>query len=115
MTDSSVTLLKNHRRPVPDGFLYVLRDVTDSRHTEDLQQQEHKQTEDQLESERSLYASVFDNTAAPLLVVNAEGQVILFNQACEKLSGYSADEVKNKTLWEPPVVPRPVGIDARMV
>ena len=100
--DSSVTLLKNDGGQ-PDGFLYVLRDVTDSRHSEDLLQQEHKQTEDQLERERSLYASVFDNTAAPLLVVNAEGQVILFNQACEKLSGYSADEVKNKTLWELPL------------
>ncbi|MEE8160387.1 MAG: PAS domain S-box protein [Acidobacteriota bacterium] len=98
---SSVTLLKKDGGQ-PDGFLYVLRDVTRSRQTEDLLQQEHKLTEDQLEKERNLYSSVVDNAAAPLLVVNAEGQVILFNQACEKLSGYRADEVKNTPLWELP-------------
>jgi len=33
-------------------------------------------------------------------MLNSDGEILRFNNACEKLTGYSKDEVKNKKVWD---------------
>ena len=46
-----------------------------------------------------LASAVLDSVAVLVIVLDQEGRVVYFNQACEKLSGYSLDEVKGLYPW----------------
>lgn len=47
-----------------------------------------------------LFETVMETIAALVVVFDAEGQVVLFNRACEALTGYGAEEIKGKKIWE---------------
>jgi len=49
--------------------------------------------------QRDFAASVLDVAAALVVVVDAEGRVMRFNPACERLTGYAEQEVLGRTLW----------------
>lgn len=53
-----------------------------------------------LKAERNFVWTVLDQAGALVVILDAEQRVIRFNQACEKITGYSLDEVKNKRIWE---------------
>jgi PAS domain S-box-containing protein len=53
-----------------------------------------------LKAERNFVWTVLDQAGALVVILDAEQRVIRFNQACEKLTGYALDEVKNKPIWE---------------
>jgi len=51
-------------------------------------------------AEKSLVEAVFDVTDMLIVVLDQGGQIVSFNGACERLSGYSADEAIGKSIWE---------------
>ena len=47
-----------------------------------------------------LLAAVLDHTTSLVLVLDRAGRVVLFNRACEQLTGYGAAEVVGRPLWD---------------
>lgn len=45
-------------------------------------------------------SKVLDNSGALIIVLDAKGRICFFNRACEKLSGYTLDEVTGKCPWD---------------
>ncbi len=56
--------------------------------------------ERQLKSEREFIEKVLQTVASLVVVLDTEGRIVVFNQACEKVSGFSAEEVLGKSVWE---------------
>ncbi len=55
--------------------------------------------------EHDLARAVLHNTAALMCLFDLEGRFLLFNRACEDLSGWSAEEMLGQVVWETLVVP----------
>jgi PAS domain S-box-containing protein len=53
-----------------------------------------------LHRERDLISAVLDTTGALVVVLDRQGRIVLFNQACERTTGYSFDEVRGNRLWD---------------
>jgi diguanylate cyclase (GGDEF)-like protein/PAS domain S-box-containing protein len=53
-----------------------------------------------LKTERNFVSAVLDTAGAMVVILNAEGRIIRLNQACEKTSGYTFEEVKGKCIWD---------------
>ena len=85
---SSVNLLQDDTGK-SSGMVSVIRDITHS-----------KKAEYSLKKERNFYSSVLNAAAGLLLVLDKEGRILLFNGACEQLSGYSISEVRQKHPWD---------------
>ncbi|WP_375501081.1 response regulator [uncultured Nostoc sp.] len=60
---------------------------------------ERKLTEETLNTERNFISAVLDTASALVIVVDTQGQIVRFNQACEQTTGYSFDEVKGRHFW----------------
>ena len=56
--------------------------------------------EDELRRERNFVSSVLDTAAALVVVLDPDGRMVRFNRACEKLTGYSFEEVRGKAVWD---------------
>lgn len=61
---------------------------------------ERKYTEDILQQERDFTTAVLDTADALVVVLDTEGRIVRFNRACEKASGYTYEEVRNRPIWE---------------
>ena len=61
---------------------------------------ERKTAEDALHHERDFSATVLEITASLVAVLDREGRFVRFNQACERLTGYSAAEVIGRRPWD---------------
>lgn len=59
-----------------------------------------KSAKQELEIERKIISKVIDTTACLIVVLDSQGRIVRFNQACEKTTGYSTAEVINKYLWD---------------
>lgn len=62
--------------------------------------EERKRAEMALQKESSFTSAVLDTAGALIMVLDGQGRIIRFNQACEQLSGYSAQEAQNQLYWE---------------
>jgi PAS domain S-box-containing protein len=71
------------------GFVLVIRDITGQ-----------QQLVETLKTERNFYSSALAAADALVLVLDLEGRIILFNDSCEHLTGYSFNEVRTKHPWE---------------
>ena len=69
---------------------------------------ERKFTEETLNKERDFISAVLDTASALVIVINAQGQIVRFNQACEQITGYSFDEVRGRYLWNLFLLPEEV-------
>ena len=69
---------------------------------------ERKRTEEALRWERNFVNAVLDAAGALIVVLDREGRIVRFNRACERISGYSFEEVRSKPLWELLLVPEEV-------
>jgi PAS domain S-box-containing protein len=58
-----------------------------------------------LKKERKLVSAILDTADAFLMVLNTQGRVLRFNRACERILGYSFDEVRGKFLWDALLIP----------
>lgn len=52
-----------------------------------------------------LAAAILDTIGAVVCVMNIEGKIILFNQAGQKLTGYTEEEVLNRHPWDMFILP----------
>jgi len=69
---------------------------------------ECRQTQEALEKERSFVSAILDTAAALVVVLDTKGRIVRFNHACEKATGYTFHEVKNKILWDLFILPEEV-------
>ncbi|MEH1845775.1 MAG: GAF domain-containing protein [Nostoc sp.] len=69
---------------------------------------ERKLTEETLNQERNFISAVLDTASALVIVIDTQGQIVRFNQACEQITGYSFDEVRGKHFWNLFLVPEQV-------
>ncbi len=58
-----------------------------------------EQAEELLEHELKFLSAVVNNAGALVYVVDREGRIIRFNRTCEKITGYSFNEVKDIYVW----------------
>jgi PAS domain S-box-containing protein len=61
-----------------------------------------------IQKERDFMAAILDTVAALVVVVDRLGKIVRFNRACEQLTGYSANQVVGKYIWEQFVLPQDV-------
>lgn len=61
-----------------------------------------------LKTERNFVSTILDMAGALVVILNAEKQIVRFNQTSQKTSGYLFDEVQDKYLWDLFVVPEEV-------
>lgn len=45
-------------------------------------------------------SAIIDTVAALIIVLNPEGKIVLFNRACQRLTGYSFEEVRGVYIWD---------------
>ncbi|MBD0261876.1 MAG: response regulator [Tolypothrix sp. Co-bin9] len=69
---------------------------------------ERKLTEESLHKERNFISAVLDTASALVIVLDSQGKIVRFNQACEKITGYSFDEVRGRYLWNMFLLPEEV-------
>jgi hypothetical protein len=78
-------------------YYFIYREVT-----------ERKLTEETLNKERDFISAVVDTAAALVIVLDSQGQIVRFNQACEQTTGYSFDEVRGRYFWNLFLLPEEV-------
>lgn len=49
--------------------------------------------------------TVLHNTAALMCILDVEGRFVLFNAACEELTGFTQEEMVGQAIWQTVVVP----------
>lgn len=57
-------------------------------------------TEDELETERNFVSAILNTANALVLVLDAEGRIVRFNQACVNTTGYIFEEIAGKRFSE---------------
>jgi len=62
-------------------------------------------TEESLKQERNFISAVLDTVRALVIVIDRQGRVIRFNQACEQTSGYLFTEVTGRDFWNLFLIP----------
>ena len=67
-----------------------------------------KSTKQELETERDIISKVIDIAACLIVVLDRQGRIVRFNQACEKTTGYSFAEIENKCVWDVFLIPEEV-------
>ncbi|MEG4351450.1 PAS domain S-box protein [Microcoleus sp. LAD1_D3] len=67
-----------------------------------------KSTEKKLEIERKIISKAIETTACLIVVLDSQGRIVRFNQACEKTTGYSTAEVVNKYVWDLFLIPEEI-------
>ena len=53
-----------------------------------------------LKQERNFVSAILDTAEALVMIFNRRGRIIRFNRACERVTGYMADEVRGRYLWD---------------
>jgi PAS domain S-box-containing protein len=85
-----------HVRPIVsdgriEGFQGMARDITD-----------RVNAQSELRAERDFVSAILDTAPSLIMVLNAEGEIVRFNRACEELSGMTMHEVAGRPIWELP-------------
>jgi len=68
--------------------------------------QQRAATEEQMCADQAIDAAAVDMAEAALMALDGDGRIVRFNPACERLTGYSFDEVRGKEPWALLVSPR---------
>jgi len=55
-----------------------------------------------------LYSEIINSTRALIIVLDTKGRVVMFNPACERISGYRFEEVKGALIWDLLLVPEEI-------
>ncbi|NUQ61987.1 MAG: PAS domain S-box protein [Pirellulales bacterium] len=56
--------------------------------------------EQALATERRLSAGMLQTVGAIVLVLDARGQIVHINEACQRLTGFSLDEIRRRPVWD---------------
>jgi PAS domain S-box-containing protein len=68
-----------------------------------------KELEAKLRRERDFIDTTLHALDALVLVLDRQGRVVRFNQACEALTGYTEEEVKGRVFWDIFLLPEEAG------
>ena len=60
---------------------------------------ERKRAQEELRHERDFVAALVDNAPVLVIVFDRDGRLLRFNRECERLTGYSFDEVRERDFW----------------
>ena len=96
------------------GILLVTLDATErveakqelERHRDRLEEMVSRRTaelrraNEAVERERSFSSAILDTAGALVVVMDREGRIVRFNQACEKTTGWTAEEVRGRRVWD---------------
>jgi len=87
-----------HVRPIItngrlEGFQGMARDITD-----------RVNAQSELRAERDFVSAILDTAPSLIMVLDANGQIVRFNRACEELSGVSMSELIGRPFWEVPFI-----------
>ncbi len=69
---------------------------------------ERQEVEEVLSAERDFVSAVLNTAGALITVLDPQGRIIRFNQACERIARYSFAEVRGKYLWDSFIAPEEV-------
>jgi PAS domain S-box-containing protein len=69
---------------------------------------ESRERDEAYRKERDLSFAILDTVGALVVVMDSTGRIVLFNRACERLTGYRFKEVKDKSVWELFLLPEEV-------
>ncbi|MEQ9235955.1 PAS domain-containing sensor histidine kinase [Coleofasciculus sp. E2-BRE-01] len=58
--------------------------------------------------EQNFVSVILDTANALITVLDKQGRIIRFNHTCERLTGYSFDEVKGKYIWDLFLIPEDI-------
>jgi PAS domain S-box-containing protein len=72
-------------------------------------ERECRRAQEALEKESRFVSAVLDTAGALVLVLDTKGRIVRFNHACERATGYTFDEVKDKSLWDLFILPEEAG------
>jgi hypothetical protein len=87
----------------PRGAVHALVDIT-----------ERKQDEETLRREHDFISKVMETAGALVVVLDREGRITEFNRACEQISGYSFQEVRERAIWDLLISPEELaGVQAK--
>jgi PAS domain S-box-containing protein len=73
------------------------RDITDRKHAEEM-----------LQKERDFVTAVIDTAGALVIVLDGDGRIVRFNRACERISGYSLEDVEGRVFWDFLLIPEEI-------
>ncbi len=62
--------------------------------------------EERLRIERDFKSAIFDTATALVLVLDSNGTVVDFNRSCEKMTGFTREEVTGVPVWATPFYPK---------
>ena len=62
--------------------------------------EERKKIEKELLKNKNLLDSILETQSGLVVVLDADGKIVRFNSACEALTGYKAEEVIGKKVWD---------------
>ncbi len=62
--------------------------------------EQRKELEDRLKREETFLRTILDTVGVLIVVLDTKGRIILFNKACEAITGYKASEVIGKPVWD---------------
>ncbi|HEY9653124.1 MAG TPA: PAS domain S-box protein [Coleofasciculaceae cyanobacterium] len=79
------------------GFISVVTNIT-----------QRKQTEQALIEERNFVSAILDIAGALIVVCDREARFISINPACEKLTGYSLNELQGISPWDMLLIPEEI-------
>jgi PAS domain S-box-containing protein len=61
---------------------------------------DRKKAEEALGREQNFISAVLDTASALVVVLDPKGHIIRYNRACEKIHGYTLEEVRGKKIWD---------------
>src|SRR5688500_1734226 len=85
-----------HVRPIVsdnrvEGFQGMARDITD-----------RVNAQAELRAERDFVSAILDTAPSLIMVLDAAGNIVRFNRACEELTGVPMNEVAGRPIWKLP-------------
>ncbi|HEY9598000.1 MAG TPA: PAS domain S-box protein [Cyanophyceae cyanobacterium] len=115
-TQTSIAVVRNHQsltlpsQELAPSNAFVTQDITYQEQNEQLRAEiaQRQQMEIALEQERNFVSAVLDTAGALVVVLNRQGKIVRFNQACEETTGYSFEEIKGKAVWDCLLLPNDV-------
>lgn len=66
---------------------------------------ERKRSRESLQQEKNLIAAILDTSGGLIVVLDPEGLIIIFNHTCERITGYTLEEVRGRHVWDLFILP----------
>lgn len=67
-----------------------------------------KEKDVEIRKERDFIAAVLETAGSLVVVLDTEGRIVRFNRACEKVSGYTAEEMMGRHVWDMLLIPEEI-------